>query len=189
VSNVTFILEKHAASSRRKESNMSKKIDYSAEEWKAISGAPVAAGLLITLSDASGPIGIAKEALAVGKAITESASGDAPEIVKAVAESVRSGGGRPEMPAMPGGGDRTQMKNALVGAIKTAVVAVAAKSQGEVEAYKTWLMSVASKVSQAAKEGGFFGVGGTQVSGDEQAALGQLAEVLGMNARPTPGRA
>jgi hypothetical protein len=167
---------------------MSKKTDYSAEEWKAISGAPVAAGLLITLSDASGPIGIAKEGLAVGRAITESASGDAPEIVKAVAESVKSGGGRPEMPAMPGG-DRTQMKNALVGAIKPAVAAVAAKSQGEVEAYKTWLMSVASKVAQAAKEGGFFGVGGTQVSGDEQAALRQLADVLGMNPRPTPGRA
>ena len=166
---------------------MSKKTDYSAEEWKAISDAPVAAGLLITLSDASGPIGIAKEGLAVGRAITESASGDAPEIVKAVAER-QERGGRPEMPAVPGG-DRTQMKNALVGAIKTAVAAVAAKSQGEVEAYKTWLMSVASKVSEAAKEGGFFGIGGTQVSGDEQAALRQLADALGMSARPTPGRA
>ena len=58
---------------------MSKKTDYSPEEWKAISGAPVAAGLFITLSDASGPVGIAKEAMAVGKAITESAVGDAPE--------------------------------------------------------------------------------------------------------------
>ena len=106
--------------------------------------------------------------------------------MKAVAESVRSGGGRPEMPAVAGG-DRTQMKNALVGAIKTAVAAVAAKSQGE--AYKTWLMSVASKVSQAAKEGGFLGIGGTQVSGDEQAALRQLADALGMSVRPAPGRA
>ena len=158
---------------------MSKKTDYSAEEWKAISGAPVAAGLLITLSDVSGPIGIAKEGLAVGKAITESASGDAPEIVKAVAESVRSGGGRPEMPPMPGG-DRTQLKNALVGAITTAVVAVATKSQGEVDAYKTWLMSVASKVSQAAKEGGFFGIGGTQVSDKEKQALADAASALGL---------
>ena len=185
---MTFILEKHAPSSGITEWNMSKKTDYSAEEWKAISGAPVAAGLLITLSDPSGPIGVAKEGLALGRAIAESASGDAPEIVKAVAESVKTGGGRPEMPAMPLG-DRTQMKNALVDAIKTAVAAVAAKSQGEVEAYKTWLMSVASKVSQAAKEGGFLGIGGTVVSADEQAALRQLADVIGMNARATPGGA
>jgi hypothetical protein len=46
---------------------MSTKTDYSAEEWKAISGAPVAAGLLITLSDPSGAVGITKEALAVGQ--------------------------------------------------------------------------------------------------------------------------
>src|SRR5262245_66608525 len=97
-SNVTFILEKHAASSGRKESNMSKKTDYSAEEWKAISGAPVAAGLLIKRSDASGPIGIAKEGLAVGRAIRESASGDDPAIVQPVAESGDSGGGRRGVP-------------------------------------------------------------------------------------------
>ncbi len=65
---------------------MSTKNDYSAEEWKAITGAPVAAGLYITLADASGPVGIAKEAMAVGKAITESAGADAPEVVKALAE-------------------------------------------------------------------------------------------------------
>jgi hypothetical protein len=76
-----------------RERSMSNKANYSAEEWKAISAAPVAAGLLITLSDASGPVGIAKEAMAVGKAITDSARGDAPEIVKALAETVKSGGG------------------------------------------------------------------------------------------------
>jgi hypothetical protein len=91
---------------------MSTKNDYSAEEWKAISAAPVAAGLLITLSDASGPVGIAKEAMAVGKAISDSALGDAPEIVKSVGESVRSGGGRPELPDVPHG-DRAKTKEAL----------------------------------------------------------------------------
>jgi hypothetical protein len=59
---------------------MSTKTDYSAEEWKAISGAQVAAGLLITVSDASGLV-IAREAIAVGKAIARSALGGAPEIV------------------------------------------------------------------------------------------------------------
>ncbi len=162
---------------------MSIRTHYSDAEWKAISAAPVAAGLLITLSDASGPVGIAKEALAVGKAITQSASGDAPEIVKALAESVKGGGGRPELPDVPSG-DRTQAKNALIGAIKTAVSAVQSKSPGEVEGYKTWLASVAGKVAQASKEGGFLGIGGTLVSSDEQEALNQLADLLGVSRQP-----
>jgi hypothetical protein len=62
---------------------MSTKDDYSAEEWKAISAAPAAAGLLIRLADPSGPVGMTKEAMAVGKVITESMFRDAPEIVKA----------------------------------------------------------------------------------------------------------
>jgi hypothetical protein len=161
---------------------MSNKTHSSAEEWYAISVAPVAAGLVITLFDASGPAGIAKEALAVAKAIARSASGDAPEIVKALAENVRTGGGRPELPVVPSG-DRTQTKTALIGAIRTAVGAVETKSPGEVEAYKTWLASVAAKVAQASREGGFLGIGGTLVSTDEQDALNQLADVLGVSAR------
>ena len=163
---------------------MSTKTDYSVDEWKAISGAPVAAGLFITLSDPSGPVGIAKEALAVGKAITDSAAGDAPEIVKSLAEIVKSGAGRPELPDVPAG-DRAKTKDALIGAIRAAVGAIERKSPGEVEAYKTWLASVAAKVSQASKEGGFVGIGGTRVSSDEQQALNQLADILGVR-RTTP---
>src|SRR5262245_33293107 len=65
----------------REGGSMSNKNDYSPEEWKAITGAPVAAGMFVALSDKSGLVGIAKEALAVGKAIAESARGDAPEVV------------------------------------------------------------------------------------------------------------
>jgi hypothetical protein len=158
---------------------MSTKTDYSADEWKAISGAPVAAGLFITLSDASGPVGIAKEALAAGRAITDSAVGDAPEILKALAEVVKSGGGRPELPEVPTG-DRAKTKDALIGTIRAAVSAVERKSPGEVEAYKACLASVAAKVSQASKEGGFLGIGGTRVSVDEQEALNELARILSM---------
>jgi hypothetical protein len=161
---------------------MSTKSDYSAEEWKAISGAPVAAGLFITLSDASGPVGIAKEAMAVGKAITDSAAGEAPEVVKSLAESVKSGGGRPELPSVPTG-DRAKAKDALLGTIRAAVGTVEKKSPAEAEGFKTWLASVAGKVSQASKEGGFLGIGGTPVSSDEQHALTQLAEVLGVSRR------
>jgi hypothetical protein len=167
--------------------SMSTKNDYNAEEWKAIAAAPVVAGLFITVSDLSGPVGIAKEGIAVGRAITESVSGDAPEIVKALAESVKSAGGRPELPDLPRG-DRAQTRDALIGALQKAVGAVERKSPVEAEAYKNWLASVATKVSQASKEGGFLGFGGTLVSDEEQQALKRLAEVLKVNAPLTAAK-
>jgi hypothetical protein len=155
---------------------MSTKNDYSATEWKAIASAPVAAGMFITLSDASGPIGIAKEAMAVGKAITDAAQPASPEIVKAIAASVKDSG-RPETPDMPMG-SRAQSKQALTNTIRSAVDAVERHSPGEVQAYKMWLESIAKKVAEAAKEGGFLGMGGTLVSVDEEKALKELEQVL-----------
>ncbi len=167
---------------------MSKKTDYSAEEWKAISGAPVAAGLLITLADTSGPVGFAKEALAVGYAITRSsASVNAPEIAKSIAENVRSGGGRPELPDVPTG-DPAQAKDALMGAIRAAVQAVESKSPSEAEAYKAWLASIAATVSRASKEGDFLGFGGARVSSDEEDAIRRLADALAIRMRRTNAR-
>jgi hypothetical protein len=157
---------------------MSTKSDYSAEEWKAIAGAPAAAGLLVTLADPSGLVGVAKEAMAVGRAIAESATGDAPEIVKNLAGQVTSTQGKYELPDVPTG-NRAQTKDALIATIKSAVHAVETKSPAEADAYKSWLSSVATKVSQAAKEGGVLGFGGTRVSGAEQEALAQLADALG----------
>jgi len=125
--------------------------------------------------------------VAVGRAITESARGDAPEIVRALAENVKSGSGRPEMPEVPAG-DRTRTKTALIDAIRTAVRAVETKSPGEAEAFKTWIASVAAKVSHASKEGGFLGFGGKEVSSEEEEALRQLADVLGIT-RPRPASA
>jgi hypothetical protein len=119
---------------------MSNKAHYTAEEWKAISAAPVAAVLLITLSDARGAGGNAKEALTLGKALAYSGRGDrpAPEIVKTLAETLTRGGDRPELPDGPRG-ERVNTKAALMGTIKKAVGAVRRQSPGEVEAYKTWL--------------------------------------------------
>jgi hypothetical protein len=155
---------------------MSTKNDYSTAEWKAIASAPVAAGLFITMSDASGPIGLVKEAMAVGKAITEAAQPGAPEIVRAVAASVKDSG-RPETPDVPMG-SREKSKEALTNTIRSAVDAVERHSPGEAQAYKTWLASVAKRVAEASKEGGFLNMGGTLVSRQEEEALEELTQVL-----------
>jgi hypothetical protein len=156
---------------------MSTKNDYNAEEWKAIASAPVAAGMFITLADASGPVGIAKEAMAVGRAITDAAQGETPEIVKAIAMGMKDSG-RPETPDLPRMSSPAKSKLALTNTIRSAVDAVERHSPGEVEPYKTWLAAVAKKVAEASKEGGFLGMGGTLVSQKEEDALKELDAVL-----------
>ena len=76
---------------------MSKQTDYTPEEWKTITAAPIMAGLLITLSDLSGPIGTAKEAFAVIKGVTDTAAGTSNELIRAVGEGIRQRG-KPDLP-------------------------------------------------------------------------------------------
>jgi SLT domain-containing protein len=49
----------------------------------------------------------------------------------------------------------------------------------EVDAYKTFVMTVAQAVAAAHKEGGFLGIGGTRISEAEDQALDEISSVLG----------
>ena len=159
---------------------MSKQTDYTPDEWKTISAAPVMAGLLISVSDLSGPIGMAKEAYAVVKGVIDSAAGSSNELIKAVAEGIKAQGGRPDMPGSPG--DRAAVRSALIDRCKQAVLVVTQKSPAEAEEYKQWLTSLAQKTAEASKEGGFLGIGGVQISDDEKAAVDELSSALSAKA-------
>ena len=49
----------------------------------------------------------------------------------------------------------------------------------EAQGFKQWLVAVTQKVAEAAKEGGFLGFGGTQVSEQEAATIKELSTALG----------
>ena len=70
-------------------------------------------------------------------------------------------------------------ENKLVEILKAGAGAVAAKSPGELQAYKDTILSVAQASAEASKEGGFLGIGGTLVSKEEQAALYAIRAALG----------
>ena len=153
--------------------------DFTADEWKGIAAAPLMAGLVVTMADVSGPVGVAKEAIAVSKAIGESASASSGELIRTLAEAFKKGA-RPEMPTVPK--DREQARTAFVTACKTAVTTVTAKAPGEAQEFRMWLMSIAQRAAEAAKEGGFLGFGGTLISDDEKNALSRLGAELGVTA-------
>ncbi len=52
-------------------------------------------------------------------------------------------------------------------------------SPEDVDAYKRFVLAVAQAAAEAHKEGGFIGIGGRRVSAEEQAALDDIAGVLG----------
>ncbi len=52
----------------------------------------------------------------------------------------------------------------------------------ESQAVKRWLQDTGKRVSEAAREGGFLGLGGTQVSEQEKTALNELGRSLGVAA-------
>ena len=51
----------------------------------------------------------------------------------------------------------------------------------EAEQYKNWVLDIAEDVSKAAKEGGFLGFGGTQVSEKEKTLFTELAGAMGVS--------
>ena len=49
-------------------------------------------------------------------------------------------------------------------------------------AFKLWLRGISQRVAEAAKEGGFLGFGGVQVSDAEQKALADISQALKLTA-------
>ena len=144
------------------------------ESWKHVAAGPAAALFMVSTSDLSGPIGSIKEAQAAGKALLDAASKAEPTSVLA---SAFGGGLTTDMASQVKA--LAPSKDKLIEIVKAGAAAVAAKSPGELQAYKNTILSVAQASAEASKEGGFLGIGGTLVSKDEQAALDAIKAALG----------
>ena len=142
-------------------------------DWSKVVLGPAAALFMVATSDFSGPIGSIKEAKAAGDALAEAARRAPPTSVIATAFA---GGLTPDMLSQLKAAAPT--KDKLMDVVKAGAAAVAAKSPGEAQAYKDTLMAVAKASAEAAKEGGFLGIGGTLVSEEEQTALNALKAAL-----------
>lgn len=152
---------------------------YAPEEWNAISDAPVKAALLVILSDIGGPVGTVQETSAMLKAIVEAGSQSPSGLVSSIAAQVKEQR-KPEMPDLPK--DRDEARRALLEECTSAADIVAEKSPGNAEAYRSWLIEIARRTANAAKEGTFLGFGGTRVSEAESTALADLEAALSVDA-------
>jgi hypothetical protein len=118
----------------------------------------------------------------VARAKTDGASD---ELIKAVAADLAAPEGRAQ--ATEGiqtefaGASPDQIKARAIEAVRRTAAIVDAKADPqEAREFKTWLRSISQEVAEAAKEGGFLGIGGVRVSEAEQAALREISEALGL---------
>jgi hypothetical protein len=149
---------------------MTAKSEFNAEEWDRVAQAPAFAALMVMFADRGGTI---RESIALGKAYTEARRGASSELIEQLVSSP------PRLdPASMGQPD--QLREQLPQRVTDAVRVVEEKATPEeAEQYRSFILRVADVVAHAAKEGGVLGIGGKEVSGQEQAALDELGRTLG----------
>jgi hypothetical protein len=152
--------------------------DFVPSDWQRIEAAPFMAGLAVSYGDLSNKVAVGNEARATGDAIRAGSSSPS-EIVRTIAAHFGRGQ-RPTLPSLPN--QPADAARTLVDGCKAAVAVVRAKAPDEANTYARFLLDCAKACANAAREGGFIGVGIKKVSEGEALALADLALALGLPA-------
>jgi hypothetical protein len=153
---------------------MTRKAEFNAEEWQHVVEGPLSAALLVAAADRGGTL---RESLSLGRAYKharEQSSGQ--ELLDDLIAS-------PPQLDPRSFGSPDELRDRVVQRLREAIGLVEQKADpGEVEAYKRFVMTLADTVAHAHREGGVLGIGGKEVSESEQAALDEIAAVVGQPA-------
>jgi hypothetical protein len=163
------------------EAEMASKTDFTSEEWTLLLRAPGWVSIAVAAASPSGPIGIVKEMFAAGKVLAQAKAGGQNSLVEAVVADLATSAGRQQaQPSEASGKSPSEIRGVSVDALKRVASLVDAKAGADAAGFKRWLASVAGNVAQAAKEGGFLGIGGTLVDEEETRALADIGNALGV---------
>jgi hypothetical protein len=159
---------------------MTTKADYTDEEWVRLRRAPFVAGMAISIADPGGPIELTRETLATLKATSSPPSQD--ELLVSVSQEIHSMVKQKQNPLADFKPDSSALAGKMIldelGAVNSILGAKATSE--EADAFRRWLLEVATAAAEAAKEGGFMGFGAVRVSEGEQRMVDQLRAALGI---------
>ena len=148
---------------------MTTKSEFNAEEWERVEQAPALAAVMVIVADRGGAI---RESIALGKAYSEARQDGGSEFIRELVSS-------PPRLDPTSFGPPDQLRVQLPQRLSEAVRLVEQKATPEeVEEYRSFILRVADVVANAHKEGGVLGIGGKEVSAEEQAALDELRTTL-----------
>lgn len=159
---------------------MTSKSDFSAEEWTRIVRSPFVAGMAISMADPGGPIEIAKESVGMLRAATGPASRE--QLIAEIALDIQAESQQRQNPLKgykPSKDAAGTLADQVLAELTEVRALVAEKATpAETAAFGQWLVDVAQAAADAAKEGGFMGIGAVRVSDREQTMLDRLREVV-----------
>jgi hypothetical protein len=163
---------------------MASKTNFAPEEWKLLLESPMMSSIAVTAADPGGLWGMLKESFASGSALAKAASGpDANSLVRAVATEFSTAEGRSaardDLNVKLAGTKAVDIKTKSIETLKQVSALVDAKAPADAAAFKSWLRQISENVAEAAKEGGFMGFGGVNVSEGEKATLSDISRALG----------
>jgi hypothetical protein len=148
------------------------KADFNAEDWSTVVDGPLYAGLRIIAADRGGTL---RESLAMGRVYQDARAQHGTSAL--LDELVLSPPSIDPQRLQQAGGDISAVTTEHLG--KAMSILESAATPEEVDAYKTFVMTVAQAVAGAHKEGGFLGVGGKRISDAENQALDEISAALG----------
>ena len=166
---------------------MANKASFTPEEWKRLLESPMLASIAVTTAEPSGLWGMLKESFAAGGRLAKvKIDAGANELIKAVVTEFESGEGRAAardgLQARLKGSKPGEAKDKAVQGLREVAALLDAKAPNDAAAFKAWLQSIGQHVAEAAKEGGFLGFGGVQVSDAEKATLNEISSALNLRA-------
>ena len=162
---------------------MAGKADFAADEWSLLCKSPMLAGMVVVAASPSGPFGVIKEMVAMGKLVAETKAKGGDGLISAVVNEITTREGiERAKPTDIQGKSPDQARAYALDQLKQVAALLRQKAPGDATAFSQWLQEVAERVASAAKEGGFLGFGGTLVSEQEKAALRDTAAALGIQA-------
>ncbi len=151
---------------------MTRRADFNAEEWSSVVNGPLYAGMRVISADRGGTL---RETLAMGHVYQEARQrhGDS-ELLDELLKSPPSID--PDRLREAGGDISATTSQQLRDVIR---ILESKGTPTEVDAYKTFVMTVAQAAAGAHKEGGFLGIGAKQISDAESRALDEVSLALG----------
>lgn len=158
---------------------MSVKDNYTTEEWKTLLKTPMLVSYAVAGADPSGQDGFVQEMSAVADGIIEGGERATKDsllstvVADILADADDEQRGQTEKIAA------VEVKTRALDTCRAVAALLQTKASAEeASEYKRWIIGVAYKVASAAKEGGVFGFGGTQVSAGEVNIINEIGEAI-----------
>jgi hypothetical protein len=164
---------------------MSALTDYTQDEIEKLMAAPLLTSMYVMGASLSGPIGLVKEMMAGVDTAMKAGKAAAPgtllnslfseENMKKEQDKMQ----QETKESTQGAQNMDEAKTKILRDLKSAVYFISTKgSAEEADAFKKLMIEVAEKVANAAKEGGFMGIGGTLVNDAEKTAIAEITAAM-----------